>query len=152
MHQRRTPRPPHAVETGVSRTAGSQAGWALISGGVSAARVDAHRLHHLLNKVLALVEGSEQREHLYQVAGDLIVALPQRLEQLEAQLDETAYALTVMGADHLKERLPLSRRNLVDETVEGTPAFGAQMLRQSTRRVAQAYLERHVARRRLKEG
>lgn len=147
MHPRRTPPP----EAGVSRTAGSQAGWALISGGVNSARVGAHRLHHLLNKVLALVEKSEQREHLYQVAGDLIVGIPQRLEQIEAQLDETAYALTVMGADHLKERLPLSRRNLVDETVEGTPAFGAQMLRQSARRVAQAYLARRVAQRHLEE-
>jgi hypothetical protein len=132
-----------------SRNAGSQAGWALIAGGVNSARVEAHRIHQLLNKVLALVENSEQREHLYRVAGDLILAIPHRLEQLEGQLDETSYALAVMGEDHLKDRLPLSRRNLVDETVEGAPAFGALMLRQSARRIAEQYLARQVARSRV---
>lgn len=132
-----------------SRTAGSQAGYALITGGVNAARVEAHRLHQLVNKVLSLVDQSEQREHLYQVAGDLIIAIPHRLEQLESQLDETSYALTVMGQDHLKDRLPLSRRNLVEETVEGAAAFGTQMLRQSARRVADQYLARQIARSRV---
>jgi hypothetical protein len=134
-----------------SRNAGSQAGWALIAGGVNAARVESHRIHQLLNKVLELVESSEQREHLYRVAGDLIIAIPRRLEQLESQLDETGYALSVMGQDHLKDRLPLSRRNLVDETVEGVPAFGTLMLRQSARRVAEQYLARQVARSRVEE-
>jgi hypothetical protein len=130
-----------------SRKAGSQAGWALITGGVNAARVEAHRLHQLLNKVLALVESSSEKEHLYQVAGDLIMSFPVALERLEQQLDETGYALSVMGKDHLKERLPLSRRNLVDETVEGARAFGVPMVHQSAARVAERYLARRVARR-----
>ncbi len=112
----------------ISRRAGSQAGWALITGGVSAARVEAHRLHQLLSKTLKLVESSPQKEHLYQVAGDIIVNFPKRLEILEEQLDEINYALSLMGKDHLRERLPVTRRNRVDETVEGTSSFGAPML------------------------
>lgn len=131
----------------ISRNAGSQAGWALIAGGVSAARVEAHRLHQLLNKILKLVESSSQREHLYQVAGDIIVAFPKRLELLEQQLDETNYALSVMGKDHLKERLPISSRNKVEETVEGSPAFGSPMLRQTAKRVLQRHLAKRVAQR-----
>lgn len=127
----------------ISRSAGSQAGWALITGGVSAARVEAHRLHQLLTKVLKLVETSPVKEHLYQVAGDLIVDFPRRLEILEDQLDELNYALSVMGKDHLRERLSITRRNRVDETVEGAKTFGAPMLRQTAQRV----LERHIARR-----
>jgi len=130
-----------------SRNAGSQAGWALISGGVNAARVEAHRIHQLLQKALELVEHSSEREHLYQVAGDLIVAIPQRMEVLEAQLDETGYALSLMGTDHLKDRLSVSRRNLVDETVEGCRGFGTQMLRQTASRVAERHMARRVARR-----
>ena len=130
-----------------SRKAGSQAGWALIAGGVNAARIEAHRIHQLLTKVMELVEKSPAKEHLYQVAGDLIVNLPKRIENLESQLDETSYALTVMGKDHLRDRLPLSRRNLVDETVEGVPAYGVPMFRQSARRVAQRHMARRVARR-----
>ena len=134
----------------IRRKAGSQAGWALITGGVNAARVQSHRIHQLLDKVLKLVETSEEREHLYQVAGDLIVCIPKQLEDLEQQLDETSYALSVMGQDHLKDRLPLSRRNRVDETVEGARAFGAPMLHESARRVAQMHMARRVARRYLK--
>jgi hypothetical protein len=135
-----------------SRKAGSQAGWALITGGVNAARVETHRLHQLLNKVLALVESSPQKEHLYQVAGDLIVNFPKCVETIEEQLDETSYALSVMGKDHLKDRLPLSRRNVVDHTVEGARAFGVPMPRTSAERVLEKYLARRVARRHAEEG
>jgi len=134
----------------ISRSAGSQAGWALITGGVSAARVEAHRLHQLLTKVLKLVETSPAKEHLYQVAGDIIVDFPKRLEMLEAQLDEINYALSVMGKDHLRERLPLTRRNRVDETIEGARAFGAPMLRMTAKRVFHRHLARRVARRHLR--
>lgn len=130
-----------------SRNAGSQAGWALITGGVNSARVEAHRLHQLLNKVLALVESSPQREHLYQVAGDLIVNFPKCLEKIEDQLDETSYALSVMGKDHLKDRLPLSRRNIVDQTVEGARAFGVPMPHTAAERVLEKYMVRRVVKR-----
>jgi hypothetical protein len=135
-----------------SRNAASQAGWALISGGVNSARVEAHRVHQLIQKVLELVEKSPAREHLYQVAGDLIVNLPRRVEILESQLDETGYALSIMGTDHLRDRLPLSRRNEVDETVEGSRGFGAPMIRQTARRVAERHMARRVARRHVGRG
>lgn len=135
-----------------SRSSGSQAGWALIAGGVNAARVEAHRLHQYLGKILKLVETSPQKEHLYQVAGDIIVDFPERLEKLEEQLDELGYALSVMGKDHLKDRLSLTRRNRVEETVEGAPAFGGRMLRQTAERVAARHMARRVARRHLGEG
>jgi hypothetical protein len=130
-----------------SRKAGSQAGWALISGGVNAARVEAHRLHQLVEKVLRLVENSSEKEHLFQVAGDLIVSVPKRIERIEQQLDETSYALSIMGKEHLKDRLPISQRSLVEETVEGVPAFGVSMHRDSTARVLKRYLAQRVARR-----
>ena len=132
-----------------SRNAGSQAGWALISGGVNAARVEAHRIHQMLNKVLELVESSPEKEHLYRAAGDLIVDIPRRLEKLEGKLDETGYALSIMGKSHLKDRLPVSSRNLVDETVEGAKAFGVPMRRDSAHRVLERHVARRVARRHL---
>lgn len=127
------------------KVASSQAGWALITGGVAAARVEAHRLHQLLQKGLQFVECSRQREHLYQVAGDLIVEVPRRVESLECRLDELAYALSIMGQDHLKDRLPLSRRNEVEESVEGAPGFGEPLIRHSKeRRLARAVARRYL--------
>jgi hypothetical protein len=118
-------------------------------GGITDARVDVHVLHQLVNKVVRLVETSEEREHLYQVAGDLIMSIPGRITQLESRLDETSYALVLMGEDHLKDRLPLRRRTLVEEAVDGAPAFGAAMPRSSAERVLFRHLARRVARKHL---
>ena len=123
----------------MDRQASSQAAWALLTEGVTRARVEAHRLQHLSNRAIKLVEGSEQKEHLYQVAGDLIVAFPDRLEQLLTVLDRTSLALAKMGEDFLEARLSLSDRAMVDEAVES--AFGHKpMLRSEVERVAARYL------------
>lgn len=129
----------------LSRNSGSQAGWALITGGVTNARVELHRLHQALGKALRLVETSVARDHLYQVAGDLILDIPRRLERVEGLLDETAYALSIMGEDHLKNRLPLGARTKVEETIEGIPAFGGAVLRSSAQQVLQQHLAKQVA-------
>ena len=72
------------------KQASSEAAWALITEGVTAARLDAHRLKHLINRAQKLVEGSKYKEHLYQIAGDLILALPERCGTLERNLDRTS--------------------------------------------------------------
>jgi len=125
-----------------NKQAGSQAGWALVAGGVNAARVDAHRLHQLLKKVETLVESSPEKEHIFQVAGDLLSAIPKLVERVEGQLDETSYALSLMGQEHLKDRLPISSRAMVDATVEGSASFSAPMMRGTAERVAARWLER----------
>lgn len=105
----------------MQRNAGSQAGWALITGGVNEARVETHRLHQLLSKMLKAVESSEEKELIYQLVGDILVGLPEVVGRLESRLDETSYALSLLGTDHLKDRLPLSSRARIDATVETAP-------------------------------
>ena len=105
-----------------TKTATSQASWALLTEGVTRARVDAHRLRHLVSRAQQLIEGSEEKEHLHQVAGDLIQAVPQRLQSLERALDRTSLALSKMGESFLESRLPLSDKTMVDEAVAA--AFG----------------------------
>ena len=146
-------RPQVRATLSVHKKAGSQAGWALITGGVNAARVDVHRIHHLLNKVMKLVETSPEKEHIFQVAGDIMMALPSLMTRLEDQLDETSFALACMGKEHLKERLPISRRNQVEVAIEGAPNFGVPMSRRSVERVAERYLqEQRVAQRYLERN
>jgi len=128
-----------------TKTATSQASWALLTEGVTRARVDAHRLRHLIARAEKLVEGSEEKEHLYQVAGDIIQAVPQRLQSLERALDRTSLALSKMGESFLEARLPLSDKTMVDEAVEA--AFGGGGTKHST--PVQRVAARWAARQRL---
>lgn len=123
-----------------TKKANSQAAWALLTEGVTSARLEAHRLQHLINRASQLVEKSNQRDHLYEVAGDVIVALPERLDHLITDLDRTSLALSRMGQDFLESRLSLSDKNLVEESISS--AFGKTRSKTSAQRIANRYLAR----------
>lgn len=110
------------------KRAGSQSGWALISEGVSVSRVEAHRLHQLLTKCLKAVESSEHKEEIFALAGDLLVTFPEGLQRLERQLDETSYALCLLGEDYLKDRLDATSRARVDTAMESVPSLSRYSL------------------------
>ena len=124
----------------------SYASWALLSEGVSSARVEAYRLRHLVNRALSLIEDSSAKDHLYQVVGDIIIGVPQRLDRIEQTLDRTSYALSKMGESHLKQRLPIHDREMVDESIERADILNPSMSRASkmeskmTARVATRFL------------
>lgn len=123
------------------KTASSQAAWALLNEGVSQARLDAHRIQHLMTRCLKLVEASKEKDHIYQVAGDIIMGLPKRLDHLEMVLDRTSLALAKMGETFLESRLPISEKALVDEAI--TSAFGGSSKRGSMEtRISQRYLKK----------
>ena len=121
-----------------AKTASSEAAWALLIGGFAEARLEAHRLRILINRCEKLVAESPHREHLYQVAGDIVMDMPNRLSRLEIVLDRTALALAGMGEDFLSARLPLSEKQLVEEATQ--PAFGGSQQRSSEQWVAREYL------------
>lgn len=125
------------------KKASSQAAWALLSEGLSKARVDAHRLRLLVDRAKAVVDGLGDPEPVWEAAGDLILGVPERLTQLESDLDRTAYALTLMGEDFLRSRLTVSDREWVDEGL----ASAANPLgdKVSGRRVASRWLAATVA-------
>ena len=125
---------------GNKKTASSQAAWALLTEGVTRSRLEVHRIQLLVQRVMSLVDESEKKEHIYQVAGDAIEGMPQRLQALEVALDRTSLALSKMGQEFFESRLPLSEKNLVDEAIES--AFGASQPKHSVsaRRVADRYM------------
>ena len=120
------------------KEASSQAAWALLTEGVTRARVEVHRFQHLVGRATKLVEASEEKEHIFQVAGDIVVAMPVRLENIVTALDRTALALSKMGAEFLESRLSLADKTMVNEAVES--AFGATNTRESAKRVAARWL------------
>ena len=111
----------------MDRQANSQAGWALITQGVTEARVQVHRLRHLLNRLISVSRDPRYSEILNRLLGDIISVAPGRVDDLEVVLDRTSYALSMMGEEHLKGRLPLKDLTEVEEAVEGsTPFSGPQ--------------------------
>jgi len=112
----------------------SEAAWALITEGVTAARLEAHRLRHMVTRGLKLVEKSPEKEHFHQVAGDLIMGVPQRLLALERALDRTGLALSKMGEDYLSSRLPFDDKVLVEEAVEPAGGFRKSQVEQLAKR------------------
>ena len=119
----------------------SQISWAAVTEGVAAARVEAHRMRHLLNRALRLVKNSKMKDHLYQVAGDIIAGLPQRLDAVEHSLDRTSYLLSAMGKEELRNRLTSSDRAFADDALTGTPPYSPMSIKASTNRVVRRYLK-----------
>lgn len=107
------------------RNANSQAGWALVTEGVTNARVHVHRLRHLLTRLVDVCEDPRYGELMNRLLGDIAKAGPNRLDQIEVILDRTSYALAKMGEEHLKGRLPLEDLTMVDEAIEGSKPFGS---------------------------
>lgn len=118
----------------------SYASWALLSEGVSSARVEAYRLRHLVNRAMSIIEKSVAKDHLYQVAGDIIVGMPERLDRIEQTLDRTSYALSKMGDAHLRQRLPIHDREMVDESIERADMLNPSFSKMSSN-VAQRFLD-----------
>jgi hypothetical protein len=132
----------------MDKTASSEASWALITEGVTAARLEAHRVKHLLNRGIKIVEGSPAKAHIHQVAGDIIRGAPNRLQRLEMLLDRTSLALSKMGEDFLGARLPLSEKQLVEDAVE--PAGGFKKSR--VQHLASRWVKRNASHLRLHKG
>lgn len=124
-----------------NKRASSEAAWALLTEGVTSARLEAHRLKHLINRAQKLVAASKYKEHLYQIAGDLIIALPERLGHLERDLDRTSLALAKMGETFLGARLPLSDKNMVEEAVEMAGWVQSPRAKGVAKRVAQRWVQ-----------
>jgi hypothetical protein len=132
----------------LNKTSTSEATWALLVEGVSAARLQAHRLQHLTDRAQAIIEASDECEHIYEVAGDIIQGAPDRLRDLTRVLDRLGYALAKIGEDNLREHLSADDRFLVDSALEGRkdptllqPMANRLALRHlATDRVARRYL------------
>ena len=103
------------------KIADSQASWALLMEGVSAARLETHRIRQLLNRALRAIDSSPRKEEIFQRAGDVIMSLPDRLTRLDTLLDRTSYALTLAGKEFLHSNLSLEDRTMVENATESVP-------------------------------
>ena len=97
---------------------GTPLAWSLLTEGATSASLEAHRLRQMVNRLLVLVEASKKRDHLYEVAGDIITDFPRRLQHLERHLDRLNYALASVGKKQYRDRIPLNDRYKVDYAMQ----------------------------------
>lgn len=95
-----------------------QASFAILTEGVSAARLGIYRLQKKIDRALQLVQSSNQKEHLYEVAGDIISSVPSEVDRIARELDRTIYALSVLEQKQLRDRLPFADRKKVDDLTD----------------------------------
>ena len=124
----------------MKKKSSSQSSWALLASSVSQARVESHRIRHLVNRGQKVVENSVAKDHLYEVAGDLILGIPDRLSHLERVLDRTSYALSIMGEEFFRGRLSIDDKEMVDQAVKFS-----QSPFPDVRKVASKYLEKQAS-------
>lgn len=108
--------------------------------------MEAHRLRHLINRAQRMLDASDAKEDLYAAAGDLIVAVPARMDMLEQVLDRTSYALALMGEDFFQSRLPLSEKQLVEDVIKHSPQHFRKRPSSPAKRVAYRYMMRQLHR------
>jgi len=79
---------------------------------LSDARLRCDELKNYIVRALDLVHASNQRDHLYAIAGDIIHAMPETLLKLERALQATALAVNKYDYEELRQIL---RPEKVDE-------------------------------------
>ncbi len=63
-------------------------------------------------KALELVNSSSKRDHLYGIAGDIIISIPRALAELEQAINSAAFATSRLDNEELRQVL---RPDKVDE-------------------------------------
>jgi hypothetical protein len=110
----------------------SQASWSILTEGVTASRVEAHRIRAYVNQLVTAIEASPAKEEIYRLCGDTFLAIPKSVDNLERYLDRTNYALITMGSDFYRQRLPHSDRELVDMAAKYNPTPSASIYKDSS--------------------
>jgi hypothetical protein len=87
-----------------------------------------------------MIQKSPDKERVYQLAGDSILAVPKHMEQLERHLDKTSYALSVFGKEVIRDTLPISDRKEVEEAMDSVTPMAQRMASRIARRWMQADL------------
>lgn len=72
---------------------------------LSDARLRCSELKRMVANVLDIVNKSDQKDHLYAVAGDIIISIPDVLLRLEKALEASALAVNKLDYEELRQSL-----------------------------------------------
>ena len=116
----------------MKKQSSSQAGWSLLTAGVSDARVEAHIVRLAVSQMIDALEDSPLKEEFYKLCGDNLEAIPKHLSKMERSLDKTNYALITMGSDFYRQRLTHEDRESVDMASKYNPTPSQSVRKSAT--------------------
>lgn len=135
------------------KTASPGATWAVLMEAAAKARIEVERLRHFAERATKLVDASPNKDQIYMVAGDIVQAVPRRLDDLEGHITRLTYALSVIGKEELRDRLSMDDRAFVDDAMHGRKLMASRVAvraavtwfdRYRVARVASAWLDKQA--------
>lgn len=79
---------------------------------LSKARLHTENIKHWIVKAYNLINASENRDHFFSVAGDIIHALPREVHALECSLNSSAIVLNKVDYEELRQVI---RPDMIEE-------------------------------------
>lgn len=86
--------------------------------GSSHSRLAVEQIEGIYNKALALIDDSDEKEHIYSEAGDMIANMRELLERLDEGLAIVSYAASRLEQKKIKNRFPAHIRDEIDDAVK----------------------------------
>ena len=83
------------------------------------ARMRCDQLKKFVDRAVRHISDSPQKDHFYEVAGDLIYGIPDALFRLDKALDATALAAARLDYEELKQSLKPEKVELLEEVLKG---------------------------------
>ena len=94
----------------------------LLTKDVAQATTYLYKLQQAIKRVVNIIDNldEEQKEKVYQVAGDLLTNIPKYSNDLDMILSKIMYALNIIWRKELRVSLPFSDRSEVEELITST--------------------------------
>lgn len=85
---------------------------------LSDARLRAIELQDAIQKALDIIDQSDSKDHIYEVAGHLVDSMPVALVKLIKALDATAYAINGLDSEELKFNIKRDKLDDLDRVLD----------------------------------
>ena len=75
-------------------------------------------LEDIVDKAIELIEESEEKDHIYSKAGDMISRTPDLLDEINKGLDIISYTSSRIDQKKLKNKVPADTKQYIDKVIK----------------------------------
>jgi hypothetical protein len=103
-----------------------------------------YKLQLYVKRILQLIENldEKEKEKIYQVAGDLVDAVPNSLRKMDILLSKILYALNIIWRKELKVSLPFDERSEVENLITPSKEVDIGKIKKTAKKIANLLINR----------